>query len=159
MPQDSRQSALELKVPPLAVGLFVAALMWLVSWELPVFWFLVPARKALMVGLAAAGGFLSILGVNSFWRVRTTVNPMNPALTSALVVSGVYAVTRNPMYLGFLLLLAGWAISLSNAGAFLLLPFFVFYMNHFQIEPEERALALKFGQQFLAYKSRVRRWL
>ena len=159
MPQGSRRNALELNVPPLALVLFVAALMWLVSWTLPVFWFLVPARTVLLVSLGAAGGFLSILGVISFRQARTTVNPMKPASTSALVVSGVYASTRNPMYLGFLLLLAAWAVFLSNALSFVFLPLFVFYMNRFQIEPEERALAVKFGQQFFAYKSRVRRWI
>jgi len=159
MPQDCRQNVLELKVPPLVLGLFVAALMWLASWTLQAFSFLVPASNPLAVILAGAGGFISILGLGSFRRARTTVNPMKPAATSSLVVSGVYAFTRNPMYLGFLLLLAGWAIFLSNAIAFVFLPLFVFYMNRFQIEPEERALAAKFGQEFIAYKSRVRRWL
>ena len=159
MLQDIRHNALELRVPPLALGLFAAALMWLVSWELPAFRFLVPARNLLLVFLATAGGFMVILGLSSFRRARTTVNPMKPASASSLVVSGVYAFTRNPMYLGFLLLLAGWAIFLSNAISFVFLPLFVFYMNRFQIGPEERALALKFGQEFVFYKSRVRRWL
>jgi protein-S-isoprenylcysteine O-methyltransferase Ste14 len=52
-----------------------------------------------------------------------------------------------------------WGTFLSNALAFLLLPAFLFYMNRFQIEPEERALAYLFGREFVAYKSRVRKWL
>ena len=75
------------------------------------------------------------------------------------MVSGVYAATRNPMYLGLLLVITGWAVFLSNAVAFLFLPAFVSYMNRFQIEPEERALAARFGQAFVTYKSRARRWL
>ena len=67
--------------------------------------------------------------------------------------------TRNPMYLGFLLVLLGWAIYLSNVLAFLLLPAFILYMNRFQIYPEEKALASLFGEEFASYKSRVRRWL
>jgi protein-S-isoprenylcysteine O-methyltransferase Ste14 len=63
------------------------------------------------------------------------------------------------MYLGFFLILVGFAIFISNALAFLFLPAFIFYMNRFQIEPEEKALACKFGQEFDVYKSRVRRWL
>ena len=63
------------------------------------------------------------------------------------------------MYLGLLLVLLGWAIHLSNALAVLLLPALILYMNRFQIVPEERALATRFGQEFAAYKSRVRRWL
>jgi protein-S-isoprenylcysteine O-methyltransferase Ste14 len=84
---------------------------------------------------------------------------MDPASSSSLVLSGIYKFSRNPMYLGFLLALFGWAVFLSNALAFVFLPAFIFYMNRFQIEPEEKALAGKFGQEFVDYKSRVRRWL
>jgi protein-S-isoprenylcysteine O-methyltransferase Ste14 len=150
---------LELKVPPGAVVLFIAALMWLVSWALPAFGFVFPARGLFAMSFAGAGVVTSTLGVVSFRRARTTVNPMRPDSSSSVVLSGVYTFTRNPMYLGFLLALVGWGIFLSNALAFLLLPAFIFYMNRFQIEPEERALASLFGREFVAYKSRVRRWL
>jgi protein-S-isoprenylcysteine O-methyltransferase Ste14 len=150
---------LELKVPPLAVVLFTAALMGLVSWAVPTFEFMFPARVFFAMSFAAAGAVTIVLGVASFRRAGTTFNPMKPETTSSLVVSGVYAFTRNPMYLGSLLVLIGWAIYLSNALAFLLLPVFILYMNRFQIEPEERALTSRFGQEFAAYKSRVRRWL
>jgi protein-S-isoprenylcysteine O-methyltransferase Ste14 len=151
--------ALKLKIPPLAVAVLVAALMWLVTWAAPACSFAIPASNLLAAGFAVAGVVMIAMGVASFRRAGTTVNPMKPDTASSLVLSGVYQVTRNPMYLGFLLLLAGWASFLSNALAFLLLPTFVFYMNYFQIEPEERALASRFGQPFVDYKSRVRRWL
>jgi protein-S-isoprenylcysteine O-methyltransferase Ste14 len=150
---------LELKVPPVAVVLFMAALMWLVARAAPVFEIALPARGFLAVGLAVTGIVVSLSGVVSFRRAKTTVNPMKPDSSSSLVSSGVYALTRNPMYLGFLLVLAGWAVFLSNVLGFLLLPVFVFYMNRFQIEPEEKALAILFGPAFNAYQSRVRRWL
>ncbi len=63
------------------------------------------------------------------------------------------------MYLGLLLTLVGWATFLANLLAFLWLPLFILYMNRFQIIPEERALATRFGADFTGYKSRVRRWL
>ena len=81
------------------------------------------------------------------------------AVSSALVRSGVYKLTRNPMYLGFLMLLSGWGIYLSNAGALLFVPMFLVYMNRFQIEREERALTSRFGQEFVEYATQVRRWL
>jgi protein-S-isoprenylcysteine O-methyltransferase Ste14 len=105
------------------------------------------------------GTVLIAWGLASFRRAGTTFNPLKPEATSSLVVSGVYAFTRNPMYLGFLFVLVGWAVFLSNALAFLLLLLFVLYMNRFQIQPEERVLTARFGQEFLAYKSRVRRWI
>ena len=76
-----------------------------------------------------------------------------------MVTWGVYALSRNPMYLGGLIMLLGWAVFLSNALAFLLLPGYVLYINRFQIAPEERALTALFGQQYAAYQVRVRRWL
>jgi protein-S-isoprenylcysteine O-methyltransferase Ste14 len=150
---------LELKIPPVALGVLVAALMWLASWRVPAFGFEFPLRGLLSVSVAVAGAIVSGLGIVSFRQARTTVNPMKPDAASSLVVSGVYRLTRNPMYLGFLLILLGWAIFLSNVLAFLFLPAFVFYINHFQIEPEEKALRSLFGPQFAAYITRVRRWL
>lgn len=150
---------LELKIPPVALVLLAAALMWLASWAMPAFWFEYPSRGLLSVSVTLAGAIISGLGIASFRRARTTVNPMKPDSTSSLVVSGIYRLTRNPMYLGFLLVLLGWAMFLSNALALLSLPAFIFYMNRFQIEPEEKALCSLFGQQFVTYTSRVRRWL
>ncbi len=151
--------ALELKVPPLAFVLFIALLMWLVTWAVPQLGFAFPGRAVVVVALAVAGTITIVLGVASFRRARTTLNPMKPESSTSLVVSGVYKFTRNPMYLGVLLVLAGWAVFLSNLPASLLLPAFVLYMNRFQIEPEERALRSKFPEKFLAYQCRARRWL
>lgn len=150
---------LELKIPPLVLGLFTAALMWLVARAMPGLGFRIPAHFPLSVMVAAAGAVIIAMGIVSFRQAGTTVNPMKPESSSSLVRTGMYAFTRNPMYLGFLLVLLAWAIYLSNALAFLFLPAFVFYMNRFQIEPEERALASLFGQEFVVYRSCVRRWL
>ena len=153
------QHGLELKVPPLALGLIVAALMWIARLAAPSFDFVFPAHILSAVSLALIGAAICIAGVVSFRRARTTVNPMKPASASSLVVSGVYQFTRNPMYFGFLLVLLGWAIFLSNALAVALIPAFVVYMNRFQIGPEERAMAVLFGDQYQAYIARVRRWI
>ena len=150
---------LELKLPPVGVVLVMAALMWFVSGIVPALGFVLPAREFVAVIFAVAGLAAGVMGIVSFAQAKTTVNPMKPDAASSLVVSGLYARSRNPMYLGLLLILIGWAVYLSNVVAFLLLPGFILYMHRFQIEPEERALASLFGQEFVAYKSRVRRWL
>ena len=129
---------LELKIPPVAVVLLMAALMWLASWAMPTFGFLFPARAFLSATVAVAGLLISAFGIASFRQARTTVNPLKPESASSLVVSGIYRLTRNPMYLGFLLVLLGWAMFLSNALALLFLPLFIFYMNRFQIERRKR---------------------
>jgi protein-S-isoprenylcysteine O-methyltransferase Ste14 len=150
---------MELKIPPVALVLLIGGLMGVAAWRLPTLTFPLPGRAFIAGGLAAAGAVVCLLGVASFRRARTTVNPMTPEASSSLVVVGVYRGTRNPMYLGFLLMLCGLACFLSNAVAAALLPVFVLYMTRFQIRPEERALEARFGADFIAYKGRVRRWI
>ncbi|MBI3855462.1 MAG: isoprenylcysteine carboxylmethyltransferase family protein [Planctomycetes bacterium] len=150
---------LELKVPPLVVLLLTGGLMWLGSRAFPHLGASYPGRPVVAGLLAGIGAVVIILGVVSFRLARTTLNPMKPDATTSLVVSGVYRMTRNPIYLGLLLVLLGGAAFLSNAAAVPLLPLFVLYLNRFQIRPEEKALDARFGREFAAYKARVRRWI
>jgi protein-S-isoprenylcysteine O-methyltransferase Ste14 len=125
----------------------------------PTLSFTLAHSSAIALGLAVLGVATAFAGVAAFRSKRTTVNPLNPSASSAVVSGGVYRVSRNPMYLGFLLTLAGWGVYLSNAVAALFLPAFVAYMTQYQIKPEERSLLAKFGSEFAQYMSRVRRWL
>ncbi|HKA44666.1 MAG TPA: isoprenylcysteine carboxylmethyltransferase family protein [Burkholderiales bacterium] len=159
MGDEDEMSVLELRIPPPVVMLLTGILMRLASSVMPALAFPIPARVALAVALAVAGFVVASVAFFSFRRVRTTVDPRKPDEATNLVAAGLYKVTRNPMYLGLLLILTGWAIFLANAMAFVFLPVFVLYLNRFQIEPEERALALKFGAQYAAYRAKVRRWL
>lgn len=154
-------NTLELRIPPPLVALSLALLMWLTSLlfePLPM-----PCGYRLGVALALAlvaiGQSISISGILLFRRVGTTVNPFKPGASSSLVTDGVYRFTRNPMYIGLLLTLLGWAAFLSSPPALLYLAVFVLYMNRFQIEPEERVLSSLFGADYAAYQTRVRRWL
>lgn len=119
----------------------------------------VPAREVIAMALAAVGIGTAVAGVVSFRIAKTTVNPLHPEGASTLVTSGVYQLTRNPMYLGALILLIGWAAFLANALAFILVPSFVVYMSRFQIGPEEKALTSLFNSEFTTYCVKVRRWL
>ena len=157
--QTQRQTGLELKVPPVALAVIAAALMWCARSATPDFDFPFPSNLMFPVGLALLGALTCLGGVVAFRRAKTTVNPMKPDTTSSLVVSGIYRYTRNPMYLGFLLLLMAWAAALSNVLALVSLLAFVLYMNRFQIVPEERMLASRFAQDYAEYRARVRRWL
>ena len=116
-------------------------------------------RVGAALTLVAVGFVVSTAGVVSFRRARTTINPTKPMTTSALVSGGIYGITRNPMYLGLLLALLGWAAFLANPLALLLVPAFMLYINRFQIKPEERTLLALFGGEYGAYQERVRRWL
>lgn len=150
---------LELKIPPVGLAITWAAAMWFVSVWAPGFQVALSWRLLLAVTLAAVGVGIVLSGVVSFAHAKTTMNPLCPENASALVTSGVYRYTRNPMYLGFLAILIGWAVFLANGFSALLLPAFVFYMNRFQIGPEEKALLRRFGSGFSDYCNSVRRWL
>ena len=150
---------LQLRIPPLALVALAVGVAWLVARGVPALRFEFPARTGSALTLALLGLACSGLGVAAFRRARTTVNPLTPDATTALVVSGIYRVTRNPMYLGFLLLLLAAIIWLGNPVALLVAPAFVLYLNRFQIGPEEIALRARFGAQFQTYAGRVRRWI
>ncbi len=150
---------LQLRVPPLGVTAIAGGFGWLTGHLFPALQMESGARAWSAGVLGLLGVTCSILGVAAFRRARTTVNPITPDATTALVVSGIYRVTRNPMYLGFLLLLLAELAWLANPVAFLVAPGFVLYLNRFQIAPEEIALRSRFGAQFHAYTLRVRRWI
>jgi protein-S-isoprenylcysteine O-methyltransferase Ste14 len=151
--------ALELKVPPPAVVLLIGAAMWgasLIGAPIPT-----PdgVRHIVAAAVALAGGGISLAGVISFRRAKTTVSPLKPENASSLVTAGIYRLTRNPMYLGLLFVLLAWAVFLSSAWALVGPVAFVLYINRFQISPEERILATMFGAPYSAYRARVRKWL
>ena len=150
--------ALELKIPPPAVGLLIAAAMWGIAQVSPAM-LAVPNPHYAAAVIALAGIAFDIAGLVSFRRARTTINPLHPDKTTSLVSSGVYRITRNPMYVGMLFLLIAWAIFMSSPWTLLGPLAFVLYMNRFQISPEERVLEGLFGDDFANYRKRVRRWL
>lgn len=137
--------------------------MWLLARALPAaqLWSVgaYPFGVGAALGLALAGGLIALAGVWEFRRARTTINPLAPQRASALVQTGVFGLTRNPMYLGMLMVLIGWAAYLGNAASLLALPLFVWLLNTLQIKPEERILKQRFGEHFVRYAARVRRWV
>lgn len=150
---------LELKIPPVAVFLLMCTGMFAVELWLaePLFRLTFPRVSALLpFGLS---GVVGIAGVREFRKANTTVNPVKPEKASTVVASGIFAYSRNPMYLALLLLLLSYACWLQNAITFAFAPLFVLYMNRFQIQPEERALEKRFGSAYLQYKQKVRRWI
>lgn len=150
---------LDLRVPPLVVMTLIGAAGWFAARAVPSLHFDYPGRPWVAAAFIGAGLAFSVAGVASFRQARTTVNPINPEGVTALVVSGVYRVTRNPMYLGFLCFLLAEIAWLAHPLALLGAPAFVLYMNRFQIAPEERVLAARFGAEFSTYTRRVCRWL
>lgn len=150
---------LELRIPPLAVTLLTGGAAWIAAHTFPALHLDSPSIPAIAATLGLLGVGCCLLGVISFPRAHTTVNPLNPSAASALVASGIYRLTRNPMYLGFLFVLLGEIVWLGSPIALVAAPVFAVYLNRFQIIPEERALQERFGPEFPAYTTRVPRWL
>ncbi|HEU5177004.1 MAG TPA: isoprenylcysteine carboxylmethyltransferase family protein [Burkholderiales bacterium] len=148
---------LEHRVPPPLVLAACALLMWLVAF--PAFDFALPGREMIAAAFFTVALIIGLPAVLGFHRAKTTVNPLKPETSTALVTGGIYRWTRNPMYLAMLLLLVAWACLVSNWAALAILPLFVAYLNRFQIGPEERALQARFGAEFESYRRKVRRWL
>ena len=152
-------SILELKIPPVIVTLLFAVLMWLVARLTPSTPFDESFRIIAVLLLSAAATVIGVAGVVAFRKANTTVNPLTPDACTSLVNSGIFGLTRNPMYLALLLILVAWGFFLSNFYSLALCVVYVVYLNRFQIGPEERALEAAFGDEFIAYKERVRRWI
>ena len=100
-----------------------------------------------------------ISAVIQFINRKTTVNPTKPHKTSTLVITGTYKITRNPMYLGMLLIIISFALYNASIISIILIPLFIFYINKFQIEPEEFEMRKKFGKEYEDYCKKVDRWI
>lgn len=151
--------SLKLKIPPPVQGLFWAAIMWGVAQAITGYNFSFQGQKIIGFALVAIGLSIELVSVGAFLRHKTTVNPLKPENASRLVIDGLYKFSRNPMYLGLLILLSGWAVLLGNPINIAALAAFILGMNWLQIIPEEDRLSRKFGQGYQNYKSRVRRWI
>jgi protein-S-isoprenylcysteine O-methyltransferase Ste14 len=151
---------LELKIPPPVIAATVAAGMVAVAlWVGPVLNLPMALRMGGALALAAMGACFDLAGIWAFRKAKTTVNPMAPQRSAKLVANGVYRMTRNPMYLGLVLILLGLALYLASPWALLGPLAFAAYITRFQIFPEERALTAHFGAAYTAYCAQVRRWL
>ncbi len=152
-------TTLDNKVPPPIICAAVAVIMWGASYLVPAAAFTMPYRYVFCALAVALGISISATAILSFKHAQTTINPLDPNEAEALVTSGIFGISRNPMYVGLTLVLLAWAVFLQNSMAFITLPLFVIYITVFQIRPEERALAQKFGAAFESYRTSVRRWL
>lgn len=150
---------MKLVIPPPLIGLLTGAGMWGLARMLPDLTIEASLLRWCALAVMAVGVLIEAVSVLAFLRARTTVTPLKPEKASTLVVSGLYHVSRNPMYLGMLILLIGWALWLANPATLILPPVFVSYLTLFQIKPEEAALSEKFGSEYEAYRGRVRRWI
>ena len=106
-----------------------------------------------------SGLIIILSAIILFKKYQTTITPLNPSNATKLITDGIYKFSRNPMYLGLLLVLVGISIILNLTGGFFFILLFILYINLFQIIPEENAMVDLFKDEFLEYKKNVRRWI
>ncbi len=147
------------KVPPVVVFLIHFVLVWLISKYLHFADFSFIGQPTVTLILAIAGTAIALIAIFTMYRAGTTIDPAVPNRATSLVDTGIYRITRNPMYLSLLLILMAWIIWRGNLVAVFLAATFVWHLTHFQIKMEEKALEENFGEQFREYRLRVRRWI
>ena len=155
MPDYSRA----VRIPPGLVFLAAGFLIWCIARFEPAVRLIIPGSRVVALVLGSIGVVLVLLGIAAFIRARTTADPLHPEKASTLVVTGIYGFTRNPMYLGFALLLLALVFRMEAWPGVIVVFLFVAYMNRFQISREEDALEARFGQAARDYLRSVRRWI
>ena len=150
---------MRLKTPP-AVQLFISALlMWIISIYADNFRFIFKFNNELALFCLIIGGTIIVFGIVAFRKAETTVTPLHPDKASSLVTMGIYQYIRNPMYFGLLLILFSIGFYLHNLASMFVLPIYIWFISKYQIIPEEEALHKLFGQDYINYQDRVRRWI
>ena len=145
------------RLPPLLLVLLLVIVMLVLDRALPLFRIDHPALVYLGVSLMALGVSIVLASAGLFRLRKTTLNPFGEPAT--VVQDGFYRFSRNPMYLGMLLLLAGLGIWLGTLLALFIAPAFVAIMSRYYITREEQVLGARFGETYRAYRQRVRRWI
>lgn len=147
------------KIPPPVYMLLCGALMWFVAHTPYALIVDVPFERFLAAIVAMAAIAIDVTAIWHFRQSRTTINPLNPQKSSSLVTHGIYRYTRNPMYVGMLLLLIAWALLLESVTSLLGPAAFVVTLTTMQIRPEEEAMKSLFPDEYQDYCRRVRRWM
>ena len=150
---------LENKIPPPLLVLLISALMYGADMYTERI-YLDPIAKGIAISFALTlAGFFGYRAISLFNQSQTTIDPVHLGRASSLVTTGIYQITRNPMYVSLTLILCAWAIWLESPLQMIGPIFFALFINYFQIKPEERVMLEKFGDEFEQYKSKVRRWI
>ena len=145
------------KIPPPIVTFICGAAIYLSKSFFNQFFMYSNNRISLFLLILGLVVFIS--AVKSFRRHKTTVNPLEPRQASSLVTSGIFKFSRNPMYLGMLIILLSISFKFNLIGGIVTSLFFYIFITKFQILPEEAAMNDLFGDEFINYSKKTRRWI
>ena len=145
------------KIPPPILALIMIVIIYLSSLTVETFTF--SYQTVLGVLVVAIGLGCAVPSFRLFAKNKTTISPFTPSETTALVTSGMYRYSRNPMYLGLVLLTIAATIFFGTWLGIVIVVAFIFLLNLLQIIPEEEALLDIFGEEYVEYKKKARRWI
>ncbi len=157
--RPDRKHPLENRIPPPLVVLVIGVAMGLIAWVSPTIEVANTLRFPVGGLIMALGAFVVVQGARTFWRNKTTIDPVDIGRATTLVTSGIFRFSRNPMYAGFTTVLIGWAAWLAAPWALLGPVAFALFTDRFQIIPEERMMQAQFGQAYDDYRARAPRWV
>ena len=146
-----------LKIPPLILVLILVTTNYLSKNKLEIIY--LPDKHSISLLILLIGIFILINPVFKLIKSKTTVNPIKFKKVNKLVTSGIYKYSRNPMYLGMILIIISTTVIYLNYYSMITPLIFYFWINRFQIKREEIFLKEKFGKEYLSYMSKTRRWI
>ncbi len=150
---------LKLKIPPVLQVIILSVAIYFTAQNTPNYQLDKSLSLLISISIFVFGSLFAIIGVLNFRSANTTVDPRDPKKSDHLVRSGIYAYTRNPMYVGMFLWLLAICSFFGSFYSLIFCIFFVLYMTYFQIKPEEEILKDIFGQEYIEYTKQVRRWI
>lgn len=146
-----------IKIPPPILVIILATSNYLSKNQIEII--SPPYKYSISVLILLVGSLILINPVFKFIKSKTTVNPVKFKKVNKLVTSGIYKYSRNPMYLGMILIIISTSIFYLNYYSVVTPFIFYFWINRFQIKREEIFLKEKFGKEYLSYMSKTRRWI
>ena len=146
-----------MKIPPPILVLILVVSNFLLSKKIDVVH--IPHQTLVSILILLIGILILIIPVTKFIKYKTTIDPIEFKKVNKLVTSGIYKYSRNPMYLGLLLIVISSSILYLNIYSVSTPIFFYYWINRFQIQREEIFLTEKFGKEYLSYKTKTRRWI
>ena len=118
-----------------------------------------PNQDLISIIILLIGVLILTNPIFKFIKSKTTIDPIKFKKVNKLITSGIYKYSRNPMYLGLLMIVISTSIFYLNIFSITTPFLFYFWINRFQIKREEIFLTEKFGREYMSYKTKTRRWI
>ena len=144
-------------VLPTTYLLIAILVMFALHFSFPGLWIIPPFWNLLGIIPLALGVIINLVADQAFQKANTTVKPFKESTT--LITEGAFRISRNPMYLGFVLVLIGIAVLIRSLTPYVIIFAFIILMDRIYISVEEGMLAEEFGSEWEEYKQNTRRWL